>query len=153
MLELFGALHPPFVSFPFVLVTISFLFQLIGVYKNKNSILIASKSFITAALVFAILSYYSGHEASEKVNQTFTVADSLVGQHYLWAKIFLFTLIPCVLFGWIAFQAKFNKAIFESIFLVLLLFCLCLVIYTSWLGGSLVFDHGAGVRAPMSNTR
>ncbi|GEM_PF-1431918 len=146
--EIFASLHPPLVAFPLVLIFVAITCEIwVVIVPNSNQVSVFSRVTLLAALLFATVAYFSGHEASEFMNKSFIVPDSAVGDHFFWARVSLFTLTPCVATKFISDAAKYNKKLFKWIFLLLLIASAALVSYTGWLGGSLVFDHGAGVRA------
>lgn len=147
MAEIFAALHPPLVSFPFVLFFIIFVSELILLkwpLPGFPKIIWATLGF---TVIVSIIAYLSGHEASERVSQTFVVPDEVVGKHFLWAKIFLYSAVVTFLLKSVSMVARFYRALWQSLYLVVLLWTLACVTYAGLLGGELVFDHGAGVRA------
>ena len=152
-LEIFAELHPPLVSFPFVLLFVALVLELCILVRKHIVSQYLIFSFLIVALVLALVSYFSGHEASKLVNQTFQIDDSLVGRHFLFAKLSLFALVPTVIFKYISIAAEFNRSVFKAVYILFLLASLSLVVFTGKLGGELVFDHGAGVRATLPTDR
>ncbi len=153
MAELIATLHPPLVSFPFVLLFLILVSEL-SLLKWPSDIL--SKVIwliLGVTVVISICAYLSGHEASERVSQTFVVADEAVGEHFLWAKIFLYAAVVTFLLKSVAMVAKFHKSVWQALYLFVLMVSFVLVVYAGFLGGRLVFDHGAGVRAKAENIR
>jgi len=146
MSEFFALLHPPLTSFPFVLLWIVVILDLVG-YFTKRDLHKLSVVFSAAALGAAFLAYQSGHQASQHASITFVVADEVIGEHFLWAKIGLFALVTTVIFKVVGQFAKFNKVIFKSIAGILAVASAVIFSFVGHLGGKLVFEHGAGVKA------
>lgn len=99
-------------------------------------------------ILFAVLSFFSGLSASDVANQTFVVEDGDLALHYNWGRAFTF-LAPVVFgikYADILSQEKGNYAL-RWVFRILLIVLTALAGVTGYLGGELVFIHGAGVRA------
>lgn len=147
MSEFFASLHPPLVSFPFVLTLVVLFLDLFEYFKRDDRFARVSLWLLNINAILTFIAYQSGHQASQFASQTFVVLDHVIGIHFFWAKIFLFVIIGAVLFKWAAVFARFNKSIWQTISLVTLVVAAGLIVYVGKLGGNLVFDHGAGVRA------
>ena len=108
-------------------------------------------STISVVLVMAVLAviatFFSGYQASDVADQTFLIDDAVIGYHHVWGRGLLFLVVPCVALQLISERASYNRSIFRGAYLVTLLICLGLAGYTGFLGGKLVFEHGAGVFA------
>jgi uncharacterized membrane protein len=146
MSELFASLHPPLTSFPFVLLWVVVAFDL-SEYLFKKDFYKFSVLFSVVSLVAAFVAYQSGHQASQHASVSFQVADEIIGEHFLWAKISLFTLVTTVIFKVVGLFAKFNQNVFKLMAAALALATALIITWVGHLGGTLVFEHGAGVRA------
>ena len=143
--------HPPLTGFP---ITISVLICIAEIGKHlgrKNEFNIVCNFLTLAALVIFPLTYYSGYWGAEFVDKNFN--QKLIASHQALAKFFLFTCIPyCMLRAALAFEkfllgmiSNSVKELLETSLTCLSLAILALVIYTSYLGGNLVFEHAAAV--------
>ncbi len=150
MSEFVALLHPPLTSFPFVLLWVVVALDVVG-YFNKKDFYRLSVIFAVAALVAAFVAYQSGHQASQHASITFAVADEVIGEHFLWAKIGLFVLVTMAIFKLVGLFAKFNKEIFRAIAGILAVVSAVIFSFVGHLGGKLVFEYGAGVKAKVQN--
>lgn len=147
--------HPPFTGFP---ISICFLICVAEITKHlfKKDEMNTVCNFLTLlSLGLFPLTYYSGYWGVEYVDKGFD--QNLIASHQALAKFFLFTCIPyCVLRSMLAFEKYLLGMITNSVkeiigtsLTCLSLAILALVMYTSYLGGNLVFQHGAGVAKPL----
>lgn len=149
MFSFLAPLHPPLVAFPLVLIVITLFCELAFLVSAQIIFKQVAKGSLVAALVFAILAYITGHQASEVASRSFVVPDEVIGHHFLIAKISLIVLVPTVALKFISDSAKYSAALFLWLYRMFLIFTCALFIYTGWLGGQLVFKYGAGVFAPI----
>jgi uncharacterized membrane protein len=148
MEELLADLHPPLVAFPLVLTWTVLIIELINL-KLKSaeySKLCLGLLVVAAALTFA--AYQTGHQAGQLASRSFVVPEAEIGHHFLWAKIFLFTLIGALILKATYYFAKFNVQFWRVLYLIVLIVSAGLVTNVGRLGGDLVFEHGAGVSLP-----
>jgi len=143
--QFFASLHPALVSFPFVTVWLIVILEVVS-FKGDEFGKVSTGIFALTAIT-TLFSYLTGHEASEFASQTFSVPDSAIGTHFLWAKISLFTVIPCFGLKLVSLFSKHKQEMWRNVYLLTLLASAFLLTYTGWLGGRLVFEYGAGVAA------
>lgn len=144
--------HPPLTGFP---ISISFLICVAEIGKHlckKKEFNIVCNFLTLTALVIFPLTYYSGYVGAEYIDPS--IDKKLIASHQALGKFFLFTCIPyCILRSALAFEkfllgmvTDYVKELLETSLTCLSLAILALAIYTSYLGGELVFKHGAGVK-------
>jgi uncharacterized membrane protein len=75
------------------------------------------------------------------------VPEEFISTHHNFGKTLMFLFIALVVLGFFARRSKYSKNLFLNSYRVLLIFAISLSIYTSFLGGKLVFEHAAGVSA------
>ena len=102
---------------------------------------------LVLAAIAVVATFFSGYQASDVADQTFMIDDAVIGYHHVWGRALLFLVVPCAALQLISERASYNRSIFRGAYLVTLLICLGLAGYTGFLGGKLVFEHGAGVFA------
>lgn len=148
MEELFAKLHPPTVAFPFVLTWVVLVLEVVNFRMKSSEYSKMCLGLLGASVVLAFLAYQTGHQAGQLASRSFLVPEEEIGIHFLWAKIFLFTIIGAFILKLTAYFAKFNIKFWRALYLLVLIAATCLVTNVGRLGGKLVFDHGAGVLLP-----
>ncbi|RIL05620.1 MAG: hypothetical protein DCC75_11520, partial [Proteobacteria bacterium] len=98
-------------------------------------------------LLAVAAAFISGYQGSELANQTFVISQDYIDQHHSWGRLLLFAIFPCVALKLCSEWATHNRSIFKAFYYSFLLICLGLALRTGFLGGELVFKHGAGVFA------
>ena len=142
--------HPPLSGFPIVLVCTLALLEAIRARSKNPADWQRTLSFVVLLLMtFVPLTYFSGYFGADYAHSQFTVPDEAILQHQLWAKCALFISIGMTLIYVLAFVAEKEKPHVAKLLLrVYRIFLICLLavlIRTGFLGGNLVFSHGAGV--------
>ena len=143
--------HPPLTGFP---LTICFIITSCEIFKHlfKKKELNTVCNYLTLfGLITFPLVYYSGYYAVDYVSKDFS--RELIDSHQDLAKFFLFTCIPyLILRTAIAYEksllgmiSEYTKEVIETMLTCFSIAILGLVIYTSHLGGELVFKYGAAV--------
>ena len=124
-------LHPPLTGFPGVLVALLLVNEFVcrGDERIKRFLLICAALFIPCTY----LSGYVGVEFAEGIDP------AVIKAHQGYAKFVLVLLVPLIVCGLLPRV--------RTAYLVLLPIVFGVVLYTSLLGGNLVFGHGAGVKA------
>ncbi|RMG43703.1 MAG: hypothetical protein D6719_03190 [Candidatus Dadabacteria bacterium] len=143
-------LHPPLVAFPLSFITLLFLLEWYSLISPAKDYRQVTKILLTAVLVFTLFAFFSGYQASEVADMSFKVPDDAIDVHHQSGKLLLFATIPMTLMGLLKGKVKYNQKIFMVTYFLLLTLCQVLVLYTGYLGGQLVFRHGAGVYAEVS---
>lgn len=140
-------LHPPLSSLPFAFILGCVLAEIACAARPSEMLRSAATFNVLLAAVSAILAFFTGYQASETANQTFVVPDAAISIHHAFGRALLFVVIPCAALRITALHATHGKRAFASLYYVALTASLALAIYTGYLGGKLVFEEGAGVRA------
>jgi len=148
MEELLAYLHPPIVAFPLVLTWTVLVLELVNLKKKSSEYSKICLGLLGGAVALAFVAYQTGHLASQFASQSFVVPEEEIGEHFLWAKIFLFTLIGALILKATSHFAKFNVQFWRGLYLAVLIVSASLVTNVGRLGGDLVFEHGAGVSVP-----
>ena len=133
--------HPPLTAFPFVIFTLLFIVEVLNLISKKEAYNSISLFLVFALIVFSPITYYSGFWGADFASKDLV---EQIDNHQSYARFFLISLVPFVLVYFLKRQAVDNSGL-RLIYYIFLLLSFTLVVYTSLLGGSLVFDHGAGV--------
>ena len=138
-------LHPLLSAFPPVLLSLSVISEIVFLFKRNEQIrLFANQLFVLCCLVTP-LTYISGNYFADQASKTFEVSEAAIVHHYDMAKLFLFSII---LNGLVFYATRNTKHyIYHLLFLSL---NFMLLAYVGFLGGELVFSHGAGVSATIN---
>lgn len=137
--------HPPASGFPFAFIVLLIVLEILQV-RFRSAI---KREFIEMVL-FAfcaglLLSFFSGYHGLEYVDtRNATVLDH-VSVHHSWAKALLFVSPALLCTALLAPRAKKNQRFFWVAYYCLLCITVLLTTLVSFLGGQLVFVHGAGV--------
>lgn len=146
-------LHPPLNAFVFVCICVAAGSEVLRVFRNSTVVRFMVGAHVSLAAVFAVFAFVSGLSAAESASEMFEVSDDLIGGHYEAARLLLFVILPCPGLYYIALQAKHSRALFAGLFRAVLLAAFGLVLYSGYLGGKLVFSHGAGVKSGVLRTQ
>lgn len=137
-------LHPFLSAFPPVLIIQAFVCELILLRAaDREFWKKVGRYTLVAALIFTAAAFFSGYFAAEDASQTFNVSQDVIANHHNFGRLLLFALIPVTLFSFL----RDDSCRLNLLYLFFLAAALALVLYTGWLGGNLVFRHGAGVFA------
>ncbi len=140
--------HPPLTAFPAVLLLAAVIGEFLAVLTKARSWRDFSARALLLSLVFSPLTFFSGYWGAENASQTFTINEELIANHEGYAKLFMLALFVTALLAMVSRRATLNVALFRGIYLTMLCVSTGLAVYVGFLGGSLVFLHGAGVSAP-----
>lgn len=146
--------HPPLTAFPIAFICLVTVLELLNIslFKENAGLKFSIKILLVASLFGSIAAFFSGYQASELANQSFQVADEVIQRHHVFGRSLLILNIVLVGIYFIQQSAKFYLKFFKICYYCLLLLNLALVIYTGYLGGQLVFSHGAGVKLNHENS-
>lgn len=150
-------LHPALSSLPFFTWLTIALCECAAFRGEPRSVLFPHVSRLLLGVLLTFATYLSGFLAAERASQSFTVADSLIGAHQRTGLLLFLGALLCLLFGWLcrlANTARLRRgepqtgriSPLEICYAASLIFVLAVGGLTNFRGGSLVFDHGAGVR-------
>jgi len=143
--------HPPLSGFPFVLVVLLALSELCAVFGTNGDTRRKNSAFLLiCAAIFIPLTYYSGYFGADFASNTFVVPEDAMLEHQLWAKAALFLFLGSALvFALTRAVDQNNPGLRQKLSLVyrlLLIILLAVLARASFLGGELVFSHGAGLK-------
>ena len=143
--------HPPLSAFPIALACLVALCEVVSYFwKEKSSELrTVGKWVLVSSFIFSPLTYYTGYWGAELASKTFEVSDELISYHQMLAKLYLATLVTCALFALMDTFDKENRPFVKFGYSTLVALTLFAAIMVSRQGGKLVFEHGAGVSAPV----
>lgn len=136
--------HPPLTGFPIVITTLFILVELYSLLKKKD-LKPLSVFLLSCLVVFSISTFISGYFGFDYANTIKEVPEELVDRHQSFAKVHLILLMLIIIFYSLKeFYHLRSKFFIVSYFLTLIFFALN-IYYVGFLGGELVFKHGAGV--------
>ncbi|MCB0311401.1 MAG: hypothetical protein KDD42_09205 [Bdellovibrionales bacterium] len=138
-------LHPALVSLPVALFPLVLMLELWKSLWYRKELQFAIYVNVSAAIIGVLLAFFSGYQASELANQSFIVPDQAIERHHRVSQILLFLSLPCGVLCVLSEVAQYARRAFRYLYLLILVSCSALVVYTGYLGGQLVFQHGAGV--------
>jgi hypothetical protein len=134
--------HPPLVMFTPSLALLCVLFEILAIWHplliNKNIRFL----ILTLFLLSTIASYYSGFYGADYATK---LAPELLKAHQGYARFGLIVLMANYFIGAIALVSPYSNKFLEWSYRVVLLVVVGTIIFTSHLGGDLVFRHGGGV--------
>lgn len=142
-------LHPPLTAFPLALLLVVAILEIVLLFRPRyrDHLQQALAVNLFFAMVAVIAAFFSGYQASDAANQTFRIADDVISTHHSWGRLLLFAVIPCWALELLGRRARYYRPLFRVGYFLLLAICVALVVVTGYLGGQLVFEHGAGVSA------
>ncbi len=131
------------VHFPVALLVVSFIFSLLAILRKHESFHTTSFYLLIAACIGLLLAYKTGDDAGAWLEES--PLRNLIHEHenasyYSIAVTLVATLLLSL------DQMKSNKILRNAGTAVLLL-AVGLLLRTAHLGGNLVYEHGAGVKA------
>ena len=136
--------HPPLTGFPIVISTLFIFVEIYSLFK-KVSVKPLSVFLLASLVVFSVSAFISGYFGFDYANTIKDVPENLVDSHQSFAKIHLILLVLIIIFYSLKeFYNLRSKLFIGSYFLIIIIFALN-IYYVGFLGGQLVFKHGAGV--------
>lgn len=145
---MFAQTHPFFTAFPIALLSAAVLFELLalGFKRHRGALRVASFANLLLLIPLALLALFSGYSAGDVASVTFKVPESALAAHQFWGRMLVFSLIPLIIVRSVI-ALNSSVVMLWVLYWSLLLGCWALCLWTGSLGGQLVFEHGAGVRA------
>lgn len=138
--------HPPLASFPFVLGIVLLVLELCARRSGVRGGGSGAVYVLALAAIVTPLTYLSGYTGASFADQAFVVPPAAIGTHQAFGKFLLLVLFLVVALGFARPHAKEDAAgVIDGLYLGALLLFLGVAAWTSFLGGELVFRHGAGV--------
>ncbi len=136
--------HPPLTGFPIVITTLFIFVELYSLLKKKG-LKPLSVFLLSCLVIFSVSTFISGYFGFDYANTIKNVPENLVDSHQSFAKVHLILLVLMIIFYSLKeFYHLRSKLFIGSYFLILIIFALN-IYYVGFLGGQLVFKHGAGV--------
>ena len=97
-------------------------------------------------VIFAVASFFSGLQAEDAVEELSKISDDVIANHYQWGRIVFFGGVIVALFGALSIERLYEDRLLHLFYRISLLLLCAVTLYTGYLGGVLVFVHGAGVK-------
>lgn len=149
-MDILRFLHPILSGFPSALLVLLVVVEGITLFfRNSQSDerIVFLKSFLTFALLLGVCcAFGSGYLASYLGGEMSDNAKALISTHHSAGKLLLVNSILLVTFYWLAKAADHGKRLFAFLYTLILLSQVIITFFTGSKGGSLVFDHGVGVK-------
>jgi len=136
-------LHAMFIHFPIALLIIGFVSELIGLLFKKPFFNQAAFYLLIVGTLGTIASYLSGDAAGEGMEEG--TLGKAIGMHEEAATVALWFTIITALVYIAAYFLKYNQKWVKIISIVLYAVVIGAIARTGYLGGQLVYKHGAGV--------
>ena len=143
--------HPPLAAFPAVLLTLVIGAEAASYLVLRDELRRFARMVLCALALFAPATYISGYWGVDHANASYQVPTEAIARHQGSAKLFILLLVPLFIVALLqnlvvdGEGAHRKLTVIRGFYLVLLLMCGVCVFTTSYLGGALVFTHGAGV--------
>ena len=135
--------HPPLVMFAPSLGVLCLLFEILAL---KYPLLLTNQIrflVLSLFLVSCLASYYSGFYGADFATK---LEPDLLKTHQGYARFGLIVLLGNYFIGAVALISSYSNKTVISCYRGVLLIVVGVIIYTSHLGGELVFEHGGGVQ-------
>ncbi len=132
--------HPMFVHFPIALLIAAFIFQLIGVIAKKEIFQRTAFHIFILAAVLAPLTVLTGLGEAREHN---ILSHPVALQHMSFALTAVGLTLAVL--GFDLWGRKNQIKNLQAIFLVCLFVIACLVSWTAYLGGKLVYTYSVGI--------
>jgi uncharacterized membrane protein len=143
------SLHPALTTLPSAMILSIFVLECLHLYPRSSRWRQHTQAALPVLHVLACLgvgaAFFSGYSASERANQSFCLQTDPIEWHHLCGRALLFLYPAVVALFFTARSAQYSRRLFQGLYLMGLLVSTMLVAYTAYLGGELVFSHGAGV--------
>ena len=136
-------LHAMIIHFPIALLMAGFLSEIISLFTKKEFFRNASFYLLLLGTTGAIVAYITGSSAGEGIEDGPLMVP--MDQHQQAATITLWIAIITASFRVIIFYFKYDRKWTRLLAIVLFTILAGAVSRTGYLGGQLVYSHGAGV--------
>ena len=148
--------HPPLTGLPSALLLFVVVAECLAALARDEQ---RQKVFTACAgiglwmcVLIAPLTYFSGYwgaDIASAPDSAFTVPEEVINRHEAFGRFFLFLLVVTCLLRLVASKAVASRRALFWAYGVMLTMSFAVLVFTSFLGGDLVFSYGAGV-APKS---
>jgi len=137
--------HPQLVHFPIAFIILSFIFDLVGTLGNSQKWNQFGGIILLLAIMTAFAALQSGESSEEKLKPMTEGLHEAVEEHEeLASATFFFILILGIFRGWLQLKGMFNSWLRWG-YVVLIGTAVFMILRVGYLGGKLVYKHGAGV--------
>lgn len=136
--------HAMIIHFPIALLLAGFLSEIIALFIKKEFFSQAAFYLLILGALGAVTAYISGSFAGEGIEEG--PLKNPVGLHEGAATITLWLAIITALFRVAVVYFKYNRKWVKWVGIVLFVALVGSVVRTGYLGGQLVYSHGAGVQ-------
>lgn len=137
--------HPQLVHFPIAFIILSFIFDLVGTLRNSKKWSQFGGFILLLAVMTAFVALQSGESAEETLKPMTTVLHEAVEEHEeLASTTFFFVLLLGIARGWLQVKGLFDSWLRWG-YVLLMGIAVFMILRVGYLGGKLVYQHGAGV--------
>ena len=151
MWQILNHLHPATATLPFSVFILALGLEVWQrFHPNKDYSLLVS-ILLWSAFGGITLAFLTGYYAADTSNQSFEVPESDIIFHHRISRVTLILIGLSVGLNFIYTRAKTKSNLLNYAYVSLLWVTLGLLLFTGYLGGELVFRHGAGVRTSTSS--
>ena len=144
-------IHPPLSAFPVTIVVLLVIAEAAQLTSRSFQPRHVSTFLLVVLALFFPITYLSGYIGAEYAldpSATFSVSAEQIDLHRNLAQLSLFSLVPLLLLGYLRYLGDSCGQSIKWLYRASVLVYALLVCATGYLGGQLVFTHGAGVYAP-----
>lgn len=136
-------LHAMLVHFPIALLVVAFVSEMVALFYKKEFLRQTAFYLLFLGTLGTLASYFSGKAAGDGMDEG--SLGKAIEMHQQAATISLWLSILTVLLYLASYIFKYNKPWFRLVHLILFALLIGAIVRTGYLGGQLVFRHGAGI--------
>lgn len=136
-------LHPFFVHFPIALLVSALFVHVLFWWWKHHAFLLFSRFLLVGAAVGALFAALSGGWAEDAAGVLSVEVHEAIEQHETLGYVQSWLLPVLALWGVLRRKTMLEREL--SIFFGVMMLATVLMLYTGWLGGGLVYEHGVGV--------
>jgi uncharacterized membrane protein len=137
-------LHAMFIHFPIALLMVGFLFEVLSLVLKKDYFKKGAFYLLIFGALGTVASYLSGNAAGEGIEEG--PLKNPLELHEQAAAISLWLTVATAAIYSIIAIAKFKKSWLKIISVILFAAVIGSIAWTGYLGGQLVYKHGAGIQ-------
>lgn len=140
-------LHAMVIHFPIALILIGFIFEIISIFSKQIFFKQSSLALLIIGTVGVIIAYFSGNAAGDGMEEG-SMARAMK-LHEQAATFALWISIVTAVYYSLNFFLKINTLWIKIVGIILFTLSVAAISRTGYLGGQLVYQHGAGVQLEM----
>jgi len=137
-------LHAMLIHFPIALLMAGFLSEAMALFSKKEFFKNAAFYLLLLGALGAIAAYFSGNYAGEGIEEG--PLKGPIEAHEEAATVTLWLAIIAAMFRVVIFYLKYSRSWIKWVSIILFAVVIGSVVRTGYLGGQLVYSHGAGVQ-------